>query len=299
MAERRPLVLDGGNGVAELADGDTMPGGGPIGFTYRPEVTTATYTFVLADANCMVPVSTYNCTLTIPADVFAVGTVIYVSRTAMYAGGDTIVTAGAGNNIRYDDPVVSNPDDWIVLIHVKNNFWISRVVPVQALIQPGAGNNSIMIGSGSDADGASAVAIRGKASGNNSLAVGRSSYASASYTACFGYYAYATQSYATAVGYSTAANYIRSTAIGYDAATTKADQVMLGAAGSVTTFAGLAELAVYTVAGLPATAVSGSICYASDARKPGEAASAGTGMPVFYDAVAAAWYTFDGVTVTS
>jgi hypothetical protein len=55
----------------------------------------------------------------------------------------------------------------------------------------------------------------------------------------------------------------------------------------------------YTVAGLPASAKYGTILYASNGRKPGESAGAGSGVLVYYDN-ASAWISIhSGVAVTA
>jgi len=57
--------------------------------------------------------------------------------------------------------------------------------------------------------------------------------------------------------------------------------------------------AAYQVAGLPASAMPGSVVYASDGRKPGETAGHGTGVPVYWDSTNA-WISFhSGVAVTA
>jgi hypothetical protein len=58
--------------------------------------------------------------------------------------------------------------------------------------------------------------------------------------------------------------------------------------------------AVYTVAGLPATAASGQWAFASNGRKPGEGAAAGTGVPVFFNTATNTWFAYtSGAVVTS
>ena len=58
--------------------------------------------------------------------------------------------------------------------------------------------------------------------------------------------------------------------------------------------------AVYTVAGLPATAANGQWAFASDARKPGQGAGTGTGVPVFWNSATGTWFSYcSGAVVTS
>ncbi|MDN5924457.1 MAG: hypothetical protein L0H70_05600, partial [Xanthomonadales bacterium] len=169
------------------------------------------------------------------------------------------------------------------------------------IARAGTANRSILVGSFNTASGVGAMAggdLSG-ATGNYAIAWGQSASATGHSAVAFGHSAQAHADNAATLGSYARANYAGSTAVGYQVYTTKENQVMLGRSGVVTTFADLAELGVFATAGLPATAVSGSICYASDARKPSEAAAGGTGMPVFYDAAAAAWFTFDGNQVTS
>ena len=57
---------------------------------------------------------------------------------------------------------------------------------------------------------------------------------------------------------------------------------------------------IYTVAGLPATGATGQFAYASNGRKPGEGAGSGTGVPVFWNAGSASWFSYcSGAAVTS
>jgi hypothetical protein len=57
---------------------------------------------------------------------------------------------------------------------------------------------------------------------------------------------------------------------------------------------------VYTVASLPAHAGSGTPAFASNGRKPGEAAGAGTGVPVFFNAATSQWFSvLSGAVVTA
>lgn len=60
-----------------------------------------------------------------------------------------------------------------------------------------------------------------------------------------------------------------------------------------------AQLASYTVAGLPSSSVAGTVAYASDGRKPGEGAGHGTGVLVYYDSTAAWISVHSGVAVTA
>ena len=55
---------------------------------------------------------------------------------------------------------------------------------------------------------------------------------------------------------------------------------------------------VYTVAGLPASARTGTIAFASNGRKSGESAGHGTGVAVYWD-TSGAWYTFYGNTAVA
>jgi hypothetical protein len=58
------------------------------------------------------------------------------------------------------------------------------------------------------------------------------------------------------------------------------------------------SLPSYTVASLPATAATGAMAFATTARKPGEGAGLGTGMPVFFNPATSTWFTTLGVLVT-
>lgn len=60
----------------------------------------------------------------------------------------------------------------------------------------------------------------------------------------------------------------------------------------------LPDPAIYTVAALPVTAANGQIAFAANARKPGEGAGLGTGMPVFWNAATSTWFTTLGALVT-
>jgi hypothetical protein len=60
----------------------------------------------------------------------------------------------------------------------------------------------------------------------------------------------------------------------------------------------LPDPAIYTVAGLPLTGANGQMAFASNARKPGQGAGAGTGLPVFFDSASATWLTAAGVAIT-
>jgi len=66
---------------------------------------------------------------------------------------------------------------------------------------------------------------------------------------------------------------------------------------------GVAILAVppgYAVASLPAAAGNGAIAWASNGRKPGEGAGAGTGVPVFYNPATNNWFSYlSGTVVTA
>ena len=58
--------------------------------------------------------------------------------------------------------------------------------------------------------------------------------------------------------------------------------------------------AVYTVAGLPATAANGQWAFASNGRKPSEGGGAGTGIAVFFNAATGTWFSYSsGAVVTS
>lgn len=58
--------------------------------------------------------------------------------------------------------------------------------------------------------------------------------------------------------------------------------------------------AVYTVAGLPATAATGQWAWASNGRLPGQGGGAGTGCPVFFNSATSSWYSYcSGAAVTS
>jgi Pectate lyase superfamily protein len=73
---------------------------------------------------------------------------------------------------------------------------------------------------------------------------------------------------------------------------------LFGDSGSVYRFNTAPITPTYTVAALPAAALAGSVAYASNGRKNGEGAAAGTGVLVFRDA--AAWRACDtGVTVAA
>lgn len=66
--------------------------------------------------------------------------------------------------------------------------------------------------------------------------------------------------------------------------------------------AGIAILpipAVYTVAGLPATAASGQFAFASNGRKPAEGIGAGTGVPVFFNTATGTWFSYCSGTVVA
>jgi hypothetical protein len=55
----------------------------------------------------------------------------------------------------------------------------------------------------------------------------------------------------------------------------------------------------FTVASLPATAANGQLAFASNARKPGEGAGAGTGSIVYFNGATSTWFTTLNVVVTS
>lgn len=56
--------------------------------------------------------------------------------------------------------------------------------------------------------------------------------------------------------------------------------------------------AVYTVATLPTTAANGQFAFASNARKPGEGAGVGTGLPAFFDSATSTWLSYAGTALT-
>lgn len=58
---------------------------------------------------------------------------------------------------------------------------------------------------------------------------------------------------------------------------------------------------IFTVAGLPTTGVAtGQFAFASNGRKPGEGAAAGTGVPVFWNSATSTWFSYlSGAVVTS
>ena len=60
---------------------------------------------------------------------------------------------------------------------------------------------------------------------------------------------------------------------------------------------GTARIGRYTVATLPTPGTTARCAFASNGRKLGQAAGAGTGVPVWDDG--AAWRTYDGTTVTA
>lgn len=60
------------------------------------------------------------------------------------------------------------------------------------------------------------------------------------------------------------------------------DYVSVNDQTGVTSFSSAIGLASFTVATLPTTATPGQVAYASNGRKSGEAAAAGTGVPVYY-----------------
>jgi hypothetical protein len=65
-----------------------------------------------------------------------------------------------------------------------------------------------------------------------------------------------------------------------------------------TTFAAAVRVGVYTVATLPTPGTAGRLAYASNGRKPGEGAGAGTGVPV--TDTNGAWYSdYSGTAVTA
>lgn len=56
----------------------------------------------------------------------------------------------------------------------------------------------------------------------------------------------------------------------------------------------------YAVADLPATAAEGQPAFATDGRKPGEGAAAGTGVPVFFNSATNTWFSYcSGAVVMS
>ena len=58
--------------------------------------------------------------------------------------------------------------------------------------------------------------------------------------------------------------------------------------------------AVYTVAGLPATAANGQWAFASNGRLPGQGAGSGSGCPVFFNGATGTWFSYcSGALVTS
>jgi hypothetical protein len=61
---------------------------------------------------------------------------------------------------------------------------------------------------------------------------------------------------------------------------------------------GLDGLAVYAFAALP-TGFNGRMVFVTDGRKGGEGAGAGTGLPAYYDATAAAWLNFHDNAATA
>ena len=125
-----------------------------------------------------------------------------------------------------------------------------------------AAENSIAVGSYSQATGPRSIAIGGltssssyigaKASGSNSIAIGTSSnasltnaiavgynaIASASNAVAIGYDSKATASNTTALGYSANASYSNSTAIGRNSATSASNQIVLGDANTTVVIPG-------------------------------------------------------------
>ena len=69
--------------------------------------------------------------------------------------------------------------------------------------------------------------------------------------------------------------------------------------GNTTIAAGSLIKASYTKANLPRGDIAGREAYCSDCLKPGEAAGAGTGMPVFHDASHSTWYTMAGAVAAN
>jgi hypothetical protein len=63
-----------------------------------------------------------------------------------------------------------------------------------------------------------------------------------------------------------------------------------GAIDANTTWIGAPTLPQYLVANLPSTTTEGQLAYATDGRKVGEGAGAGTGVPVYWSA--AQWRVF-------
>lgn len=56
----------------------------------------------------------------------------------------------------------------------------------------------------------------------------------------------------------------------------------------------------YTVVALPATAQTGAYAWATNGRKPGEGAGAGTGVPVFWNPSTSQWFSsLSGAQVTA
>lgn len=57
----------------------------------------------------------------------------------------------------------------------------------------------------------------------------------------------------------------------------------------------------FTVATLPTTGVAnGQYAFASNGRKPGEGAAAGTGVPVFWNGATSTWFSYcSGAVVTA
>lgn len=226
-----------------------------------------------------------DCTL--PKDTFTIGTTISVLRPDNYYSRMT-VTPATGVTISGSTATIALAQGArLALVQRELNKWDATTIPKTPLLQNGSGYNSLQT------FGASAT-------GNYTSAVGYGCGAYSAFAVAFGYNAVANNYYSAAFGVGATASHDYSCAIGHGATTTKQRQTMIGDSNGVATFPGLAELAVYTVAGLPSTGVvSGAIAYASNARKPGEGAGAGTGMPVFYTSSTTTWYTFDGAAVTS
>lgn len=61
----------------------------------------------------------------------------------------------------------------------------------------------------------------------------------------------------------------------------------------------LTTLPTYVVASLPATASNGQLAFASNGRKPGEIAGAGTGSLIYFNSATATWFTTLNVVVTA
>ena len=55
----------------------------------------------------------------------------------------------------------------------------------------------------------------------------------------------------------------------------------------------------YTVAALPTTAATGAYAYATNGRKPGEGAGAGTGIPVFFNSGTNTWFSYSSALVVT